>query len=194
MKDEKFTDEQIIKALKCIEDEDRILCEECAFSNVETAFRCRKFAAKAALDLINRQKAEIDELKAKSAKWTEHKDEKYTCIAGKSEEQRLLHLVNKLTEEVERLKAIEAIEEKEHQYCKDVCYPKHKEKIAMLTKEKDNLIRTYKECMVSAIKEFAERLLANKEKPEFPWDDFYVTETAITDFVKELTEEQNDQE
>ena len=37
-----------------------------------------------------------------------------------------------------------------------------------------------------AIKEFAERLLELKIKPEFPWDDFYVTEYAIKDLVKEM--------
>ena len=41
-----------------------------------------------------------------------------------------------------------------------------------------------------AIKEFAERLKAEKIKPEFPWDDFYVTETAIDNLVKEMTGEQ----
>lgn len=40
-----------------------------------------------------------------------------------------------------------------------------------------------------AVKEFAERLKALKIKPEFPWDDFYVTETAIDNLVKEMTGE-----
>ena len=40
----------------------------------------------------------------------------------------------------------------------------------------------------TAIKEFAERLKSLKIKPEFPWDDFYVTETAIDNLVKEMTE------
>lgn len=118
----KFTDEQIIKVLKCIEDEDRILCAECAFANVETAFRCKKFAAKAAIDLIKRQREEI----------------------------------------------------------------------AMLTKEKDNLIRTYKECMVSAIREFAERLL---DKYDI-WSDSDVTEyqyvaELVNNLVKEMTEDKS---
>jgi hypothetical protein len=39
------------------------------------------------------------------------------------------------------------------------------------------------------IKEFAERLKALKIKPEFPWDDFVVTEGAIDALVKEMTEE-----
>lgn len=39
------------------------------------------------------------------------------------------------------------------------------------------------------IKEFAERLKALKIKPEFPWDDFFVTEDAIDNLVKEMTGE-----
>ena len=39
------------------------------------------------------------------------------------------------------------------------------------------------------IREFAERLKALKIKPEFPWDDFVVTEGAIDALVKEMTEE-----
>lgn len=53
---------------------------------------------------------------------------------------------------------------------------------------------TLKKCATlaktEAIKEFADRLLALKIKPEFPWDDFFVTETAINDTLKEMTEEQ----
>ena len=39
-----------------------------------------------------------------------------------------------------------------------------------------------------AVKEFAERLKAQRIKPEFPWDDFTVTEGMIDDLVKEFTE------
>ena len=57
-----MTDKDIIKALKCIAGEDAILCAECAFANVEFAFRCRKNVAKAAIDHIKRQQAEIERL------------------------------------------------------------------------------------------------------------------------------------
>jgi hypothetical protein len=39
------------------------------------------------------------------------------------------------------------------------------------------------------IKDFEEKLLALKIKPEFPWDDFYVTESMIKELVKEMIEE-----
>lgn len=44
-----------------------------------------------------------------------------------------------------------------------------------------------------AIKEFAERLKALKIKPEFPWDDFYVTETTIDNLVKEMAENNHEE-
>lgn len=43
-----------------------------------------------------------------------------------------------------------------------------------------------------AIKEFAERLKAERIKPEFPWDDFFVTESAIDSLVKEMMEDNNE--
>lgn len=46
-----------------------------------------------------------------------------------------------------------------------------------------------KKIRTEARNEFAERLKANKIKPEFPWDDFYVTETMIDDLVKEMEKE-----
>lgn len=46
------------------------------------------------------------------------------------------------------------------------------------------------------INEFSEKLLALKIKPEFPWDDFYVTEDAIHSIKKEMMEklEENNNE
>lgn len=41
-----------------------------------------------------------------------------------------------------------------------------------------------------AIKEFAERLKKERIKPEFPWDSFFVTEEAIDNLVKEMTEDE----
>lgn len=57
-----MTDNEIIKALECLTGGFNILCHECAFNG---KFPCRENAAKAALDLINRQKAEIEELQEK---------------------------------------------------------------------------------------------------------------------------------
>lgn len=42
--------------------------------------------------------------------------------------------------------------------------------------------------MSKAVKKFAERLKEFRIKPEFPWDDFVVTENTIDNLVKEFTE------
>lgn len=93
-------------------------------------------------------------------------------------------------EEIERLKAIEATEEKQHHYCKDVCYPNHKAEIARLTEEKDNLIRTYKECMGYILADFAERLsfrLANNTDISAVGYQSVIAE--IDAAIKEMTED-----
>ena len=59
----KFTDEQIIKALECCiaqENFEEISCEICPYERV---CDCKEIVLQNALDLINRQKAEIENLK-----------------------------------------------------------------------------------------------------------------------------------
>lgn len=70
MTDKKFTDKETIKALKCMlgminnDIEYSINCRGCAFEdNALCSEICSDGIAKAALDLINRQKAEIERLK-----------------------------------------------------------------------------------------------------------------------------------
>ena len=60
--------------------------------------------------------------------------------------------------------------------------------IDIVNRQIGKLVSFQRFCERKAIKEYAERLLATKIKPEFPWDDFFVTETAINDLVKEMTE------
>lgn len=52
-----------------------------------------------------------------------------------------------------------------------------------LTKNEKNL---KKKVSNRAMKQFAKRLLSMKQKPEFPWDDFYVTETDIESLLKQM--------
>ena len=62
MTDEKFTDEEIIKALQCCS-EPCAECDECPLYCIGGVY-CYTFEIqKHALDLINRQKAEIEKLK-----------------------------------------------------------------------------------------------------------------------------------
>lgn len=62
MTDKKFTDDEIILGLKCLAGEDEIFCKDCAFRDMDRGFACKKNVSKASLDLIARQKAEIERL------------------------------------------------------------------------------------------------------------------------------------
>ena len=56
-----MTDNEIIKALECLTGE-MIPCKDCPYSANYTHFDCQRQVAKDTLDLINRQKAKINEL------------------------------------------------------------------------------------------------------------------------------------
>ena len=61
-----MTDEQIIKALECCATDDMDDCFQCPYDNMvynPGYDQCADMCRKDALDLINRQKAEIEELK-----------------------------------------------------------------------------------------------------------------------------------
>ena len=59
MTEHKFTDEEIIKALECCANGE---CDECIYYDCSP---CKEYLNNAALDLINRQKEEIEQLKHK---------------------------------------------------------------------------------------------------------------------------------
>lgn len=63
-----MTDEQIIKAMQCVIGND-VSCSECEYQKVLPFPSCRMMCAKNALDLINRQKAEILELQKRIINW-----------------------------------------------------------------------------------------------------------------------------
>ena len=111
-----MTDTEIIKALECLGG-DSIFCQSRAYDPSEFP-RCKENCAKDAIDLINRQKAEIESMQAQ---------------------------IDELWETGKRLKA-----------------------------EKDNLIRTYKECALEVVKEFAERL---------KWQGIIGTDVVIPEMV-----------
>lgn len=58
----KFTDEQIIKAMQCVIG-NGVSCSECEYQKALPFPGCRRMCAENALDLINRQKAEIERMK-----------------------------------------------------------------------------------------------------------------------------------
>lgn len=57
-----MTDNEITKGMECVIGND-VNCSECAYQKVLPFPSCRMMYAKNALDLINRQKAEIEKLK-----------------------------------------------------------------------------------------------------------------------------------
>ena len=56
-----MTDEQIIKALECCQQED--MCPQCPYDFACYDDKYKSILGKDALDLINRQKAEVERLK-----------------------------------------------------------------------------------------------------------------------------------
>lgn len=61
-----MTDNEIIKALKCCRD---CKCKECpCYKNIEGEMRCTEIDEEEILELINRQKAEIERLEAEIGK------------------------------------------------------------------------------------------------------------------------------
>lgn len=60
-----MTDNEIIKAMQCVIGNE-VLCSECTYQKVLPFPSCRMMCAKNALDLINRQKAEIERLQKKA--------------------------------------------------------------------------------------------------------------------------------
>jgi hypothetical protein len=69
MTERKFTDEQIIKGLTCYT-KDELCVTHCELFEMTTE-PCYKALAEAAIDLINRQRAEIDDLKKAYLKYEE---------------------------------------------------------------------------------------------------------------------------
>ena len=77
-----MTDEQIIKALECCADDSVIRCKECLYG--VSIFSCRQMQLKKdSLDLINRQKAEIEILKKNPHRFVLTDDESFESLVEK---------------------------------------------------------------------------------------------------------------
>ena len=63
MTERKFTDEEVIKALECCSKDNVKDCDACPYEDMETKTYCVNELIKDALDLINRQKEQIEELR-----------------------------------------------------------------------------------------------------------------------------------
>ena len=69
-----MTDNEIIKAMQCVMGND-VSCSECEYQKALPFPSCRRMCAENALDLINRQRAEIERLK----KEKQDIKDKYDC-------------------------------------------------------------------------------------------------------------------
>ena len=74
MEYKKFTDEEIIKALKCCNEIENRDCLQCPYFSVPYSFANCSKRAKDTIDLINHQRAEIDCLRKELEKLHSHKD------------------------------------------------------------------------------------------------------------------------
>ena len=134
----------------------------CKGCSEQSKANCRESIAALAWDLIYRQKEEIEHYK--KAFFNEQK-----IFSDQSLENECMKA------EIDRLK-------KDNEYI----LMQHKFQRRPSGDCWNDVIEKAK---AEAIKEFAERLKAFKIKPEFPWDDFFVTEGAIDNLVKEMTGE-----
>ena len=87
MTEHKFTDEEVIKALETHTDLDTPCYGRCVYENER---RCGSRMAKDALDLIKRQKEEIDDLK--------DKNEHLVCIALEARAEAVKEYAERLKE------------------------------------------------------------------------------------------------
>lgn len=98
-----MTDNEIIKALECCQSEDSGMCRICPFHS-DTYSGCWYELHKDALDLINRQKAEIKSLKEKAKRWKENYESQQVVVGDFRE------IINKQAKELKTAKA-EAVKE-----------------------------------------------------------------------------------
>jgi hypothetical protein len=147
-----MNDNEIIKALEyCKTQGITSECTDCVYKGTPTD--CMGVMLCDALDLINRQRAEIERLR-------EIRD---LCNATILEKK----------EQIEKLKNSDA--------SKEECTIRQHNEIKELKAE----LKTAK---AEAIKEVFAKLRANEVKPEFPWDDFYITDSQIKEIEEEMTE------
>lgn len=102
----------IVLGLKCVANDDEILCKDCAFLDNNRGFACRKNVSRAAINLINRLTAENLELQG-NLKFVRGTVERLLETSDKqqAEIERLNHIRAELSREIERLKEAYAVYE-----------------------------------------------------------------------------------
>ena len=98
----RMTDNEIIKALECCAEIGENDCQSCPYFN-DVSCRCRNYEnLKDALDLINRQKAEIERLQNDLSTWKDiaHRETSYVSIAKAEAVKEFAERLNKEAENV----------------------------------------------------------------------------------------------
>ena len=201
-----MTDNEIIKALECCTDESYENCNECPYST-DTLSCERLKLLEDSLELINRQKAEIDSAKAEieiCAEVIERQDAEIkrvkerpkckwgTCNCSQITAKVALDLINRQKEEIEALYRINAKSEKEiYEIRKELLSKENlEESFKRSVRDFDKrLEKTVKLERVYAYKEFAgiikDKWLDNRyDSPDVDFDDF------IDNLLKEMVGEE----
>ena len=161
MTDHKFEEEKVKKALRCCAQPDPI-CKECPYYDPYLKYPCADQLKWAALNLIDRQKAEIERLQKLGAAAT----------------RRLVEVKAEANKEIERMK------EEANKY---PCKVRMNENSIVRSKSLEDYDRLIGDISAEAIKEFAERL---KTKSKKRVSDSYGARIYVQDIdnlVKEMT-------
>ena len=122
-----MTDNEIVKALECLRGK-HIFCRECKYSAHLHYRECQQAAANDALDLINRQRAEIE-------KWKKNCDELYEQMSERLKAE--LEIERRLSERRAIKEFAERLKKEEFYYDTEDGY----EGYVVEVKEIDNLVK-----------------------------------------------------
>lgn len=152
-----MTNKDIIRALKCVAGTDRYDCGDCYYAG---RYCYEHEICTDALELINQQQKEIDDLRRHAQDWASEASYFENMVEEVSHKKQLE--IEELEAEIDRLKQEN---EKSISYLANLFDKYEKIKIA-----KDSLETTIYEVRTEAIKEFTERLKA-KAMTKFDWSE-----------------------
>lgn len=192
-----MTDEQIIKALECHKESDLDTCTICPLLNIQD---CAYKLSGYALELVNRQKAEVEKLKEQVNLWQEEADSVgcanewlKACLKEKNAEVERLQADNKAM-----MQAIAFRKEITPQFVlmndDDEAFAELAKRLKMLKSvvmSPDNasiVCVDVDKIKAEAIKEFAEKLKTEQSFYDGQETRIYLTEKDLDNLIKEMTE------
>ena len=165
-----MTDNEIIKAMQCVIG-NSVSCSECEYQKALPFPSCSRMCAENALDLINRQKAEIERLEKEKQDIKDKYDCQQTVYCDLSD------IIKEKCKELELANADKVIAETHEKAAKEMFV---------------DVTQQLKTAKTEAIKEFAERLKRTSIGLEIGDDKKFkmtiVSTVAIDNLVKEMTE------